>query len=114
MKTILVCGGRNYADRAKVFKELNAIKKPFHLIHGNAEGADMIAALWADQFGEGITVKAYPANWARWKRRAGPIRNWEMLQEGKPDLVIAFPGGTGTNHMKTIARDAGIEVREVV
>ena len=36
-----------------------------------------------------------------------------MLDEGKPDLVVAFPGGRGTAHMTRIARGAGIEVIEV-
>jgi hypothetical protein len=36
-----------------------------------------------------------------------------MLEQGRPDLVVAFPGGNGTHHMKRIARAAGIEVLEV-
>ena len=36
-----------------------------------------------------------------------------MLDEGKPDLVIAFPGGKGTADMARRAREAGIEVIEV-
>lgn len=114
MITLLVTGGRDYRDRQKVFETLDhyytKIAK-FHLIHGNAEGADMISALWAQE--RGVSVKAYPADWGRFKRRAGPIRNHEMLQEGKPDIVIAFPGGSGTAHMKEIARKAGVEVREI-
>lgn len=33
-----------------------------------------------------------------------------MLQEGKPDLVVAFPGGRGTAHMTRIAQEAGVPV----
>jgi UDP-N-acetylmuramoylalanine-D-glutamate ligase len=36
-----------------------------------------------------------------------------MLAEGKPDLVVAAPGGRGTADMVRRARDAGIEVVEV-
>jgi hypothetical protein len=36
-----------------------------------------------------------------------------MLEEGKPDLVVAFPGGTGTANMVKQARAAGVEVLEV-
>ena len=36
----------------------------------------------------------------------------QMLEEGKPDLVVAFPGGRGTENMKKLAREAGVEVIE--
>ena len=41
------------------------------------------------------------------------IRNRRMLEEGRPDLVIAFPGGKGTANMVRIALQAGIQVREI-
>ncbi|MEM9912925.1 MAG: hypothetical protein AAF922_19365 [Pseudomonadota bacterium] len=43
-------------------------------------------------------------------RAAGPIRNKEMLDEGCPDLVVAFPGGRGTANMVKQAQAAGVEV----
>jgi hypothetical protein len=36
-----------------------------------------------------------------------------MLKEGKPDLVIAFPGGRGTDMMVGLAKDAGVEVLDL-
>jgi ABC-type sugar transport system substrate-binding protein len=36
-----------------------------------------------------------------------------MLDEGKPDIVVAFPGGTGTADMVRRARKAGVVVIEV-
>ena len=41
------------------------------------------------------------------------MRNREMLERGRPDLVIAFPGGPGTANMVKLAREAGIEVIKV-
>ena len=35
-----------------------------------------------------------------------------MLREGRPDLVVAFPGGKGTAHMVGLARRAGVAVLE--
>jgi len=52
------------------------------------------------------------ANWAELGRKAGPIRNQQMLDEGKPNLVVAFPGGRGTADIVRRARAAGIEVVE--
>lgn len=114
MRKVLVTGGRTYSDRAKMFRILDLTWKeePFILVHGAAVGADTLAAFWAQERGD-VEVRAYPADWEHYRRAAGSIRNWDMLRQEKPDLVIAFPGGTGTNHMKTIAREAGVEVREI-
>ncbi len=53
-----------------------------------------------------------PANWDEYPRRAGIIRNREML-EHKPDAVIAFEGGPGTANMVKIADRAGIAVYRI-
>jgi hypothetical protein len=53
----------------------------------------------------------YKAEWDKHGRAAGPIRNQQMLDDGKPDLVLAFAGGRGTDDMCRRAREAGIEVR---
>ena len=56
---------------------------------------------------------AFPAEWKKHGKAAGPIRNRKMLQDGKPDLVLAFPGGRGTANMVELATDAGIRVMHV-
>jgi len=53
------------------------------------------------------------AKWSKHGRAAGPIRNQEMIDECKPDLVVAFPGGRGTADMVRRAKAAGIRVIEV-
>jgi len=108
---VIVCGGRDYDDRAKVEDVLlffNPAKVT--IVHGNAAGADRLAAVAASDFG--FHVEAWLADWARHGKGAGPIRNQQMLDAGA-DLVIAFPGGKGTAHMVRIAREAGVPVLEV-
>jgi hypothetical protein len=108
---VLVCGGRDFADTEKLFRVLSDRhdNNPFSLlIHGAAKGADTLASEWA--FERGVPQQAYPADWARDGRAAGPIRNRLMLEEGKPDLVIAFPGGKGTENMRQQAFKAGVPV----
>ena len=81
-------------------------------MHGGARGADSIAGEEAKEFG--LTVLAFSADWRRYGRAAGPIRNLQMLEEGKPDLVIAFHAdldhSKGTKDMVEQARKAGIKV----
>jgi hypothetical protein len=111
---VLVCGGRYYNDDACVEKVLNDLhsKTPFTvLIHGAARGADTLANVWAKL--KGIERIPCPANWTAYGPAAGPIRNQYMIVTHKPDLVVAFPGDTGTADCVRKAKAAGIEVMEI-
>ena len=115
MTRIIVCGGRNYTNRERLFKELDAVHSERHisvLIEGGARGADRLAFEWGCQH-VGILKIRCEADWVKHGRAAGPIRNQRMLNECAPDLVVAFPGGSGTADMVRRARDAGVEVIEV-
>jgi len=61
-----------------------------------------------------IQVRCYNADWQRHGRGAGPIRNQAMLDDGKPHLVIAFPGGRGTVDMIRRAKAAAVAVAEII
>lgn len=110
---VLVCGGRDYAEKAVVWHCLDNIGPPevSEIISGMAPGADTLAADWARRFG--FPLHKFPADWQKHGRAAGPIRNQRMLDEGKPDLVVAFPGGRGTADMVARARKAGVPVLDL-
>lgn len=57
-------------------------------------------------------MTCFRADWEQCGRQAGPLRNARMLAEGRPDAVIAFPGGKGTADMVRKARAAGLPVVE--
>lgn len=78
------------------------------IIHGAAPGADTLAGATAQDLD--FLVEAFPADWERHGRDAGPIRNRAML-DTKPDLVIAFKGGRGTENCVRQAKKLGITVR---
>ena len=109
---VLVCGGRTYDDNIKLSAILDAYGPQISLlIHGGARGADKLAGEWAER--HGVPVRVFPANWDQQHSSAGPIRNQQMLDQGKPDMVIAFPGDRGTADMVKRAKIARIKVREV-
>lgn len=112
MTRVLVCGGRDYADEARVFAELNDLDPDF-LIEGGAGGADTLAWRWANCKLPPDRRLTISAEWDRYGKAAGPMRNQRMLDEGKPDLVLAFPGGKGTADMIRRAKRAGIQVKEI-
>lgn len=107
---ILVCGGRGFDDYQRLASVLDQFVGVTHLIHGAARGADTLAARWAER--HGIQPVACPALWDTFGRSAGFRRNDAMLAL-HPDLVVAFPGGRGTEGMVRIARDAGVAVYRV-
>lgn len=114
MTKVLVCGGRDYHDKDFLFSTLDA----FHLEHkftlliqGGARGADNLVKIWA--FYKKIPSLEFPANWVMYGKAAGQIRNQQMLVEGKPNLLIAFPGGIGTKNMIFQAKAASIPIYQI-
>lgn len=111
---VLVCGGRVFDDRNAVFRtldEIHAANRITLVINGGAPGADDLSSKWART--RSVPMHIEPADWKKHGRVAGPIRNRRMLDEQKPDLVVAFPGGAGTNNMIAIAEKAGVPVKRV-
>lgn len=111
---VLICGGRDYHDHIRFNEVLNKLHKEAGIdvvIEGGAKGADMLAANWA--YTNGVARESFLADWENQGKFAGPARNQRMLDEGRPDIVIAFPGGRGTADMCRKARKAGVEVYEV-
>jgi hypothetical protein len=111
MTKVLVCGGRDFDDRAALdaaLDRLHAQQRFTLVIAGGAPGADTMAEEWARD--RGIRTRIFRARWSIYGRAAGPIRNARMLRKGRPDLVVAFPGGKGTAGMVALAREAGVEV----
>ena len=92
---ILVCGGRDFVDYERLERVLDASGATL-IIHGGARGADSLAGAWAKK--RNVPVLVFYADWSV-GRKAGILRNQKMLDEGKPDKVIAFPGGRGTADM---------------
>jgi hypothetical protein len=112
---VLVCGGRDYANASALNEALDAFhreKNVTRLIHGAARGADALAAAWS--LSRNIPTSAFPAYWSVHGKAAGFRRNEVMLRLGRPELVVAFPGGKGTAHMVGLAKAAELPVMQVL
>lgn len=106
---VIICGGRGFDNEPWLFlvlDEAHAGRRITRFVEGGARGADRLARKWAAA--RGVEVRTFEADWMKHGKAAGPIRNGRMLEEGKPDLVIAFPGGRGTAGMMMQARVRGI------
>jgi hypothetical protein len=113
VQCILVCGSRDWTSESVIWDALRSYKVGMPddplIIHGAARGADELAAWIAESMD--LPVKAFPADWKTHGKRAGFLRNIQMLDEN-PDLVIAFQrnGSRGTQHTIDNARKRGIPV----
>ena len=107
---LLVCGGRKYDNRKRLYELLDHLK-PSCVVHGDAPGADKIAGEWA--ISNGVPEIRVPANWTFFDNRAGPIRNGWMLEFIKVDAVLAVRGETGTADMIRLAKVKGIKVLDM-
>ena len=132
IKTIsaIVCGGRDYNNEYHAFEQLDALFKNvlndkntiLEIIEGNAKGADQIAGKWAKMHqSQGVIHTMIPANWNKYGKKAGFMRNSEMAtrlqarrdQAGTSAHVIGFPGGRGTEMMLKTAAERGFDIIKV-
>lgn len=110
--TIMVSGSRDWSDEKKIYQVLADLDVPngkrVRLIHGDCRGADQIAARIAKSFN--WDVKSFPAEWNKYGKKAGPMRNIQMLDQ-KPDLVLCFPlpSSIGTKQVERLAKERGLK-----
>lgn len=111
MLTILICGTRNREPRELLEKIISKFQPGDIVIAGAAKGVDRCAAAVARS--KGFQVREFPADWDRFGKVAGPLRNQEMLDQ-RPDVVIAVHDdpslGKGTKDMVFRASRAGVPV----
>lgn len=117
MTDLVVTGGRDFKDEDFVWMCLNSlrIKKSTKIHVGDALGVDYAALEWAMSKHTGLRL-VYKADWDKYGKAAGPIRNKEMLEaakKGAAPLVLAFPGGKGTANCVKQAKEMGLDVLEV-
>ena len=99
---IIIAGGRDFVPTQAHWTLLDDLRKTVQwdeVVSGGARGADRFGELWGRS--RGIHVRVFPADWERYGRRAGPLRNIQMAEYA--DGVVLFPGGTGTAHMARTA-----------
>lgn len=113
MTKILICGGRNLSH-IKVCEWLqvnfvNMFPLAHEIIHGdNPRGGDAGAAMFANMMVGKLLHTRCPADWDKYDKAAGMIRNKMMRDVHKPDAVLAFPGGRGTDNMIKLAMEKHI------
>ena len=106
---IIVAGGRDFINKSIAFTVLDSIVKDDDvIISGHARGADTLGEFYAKE--HGLKMELYPAEWDKYGRSAGPIRNRQMAEAA--DALIAFWDGKsrGTKNMIETAKKLNLHV----
>jgi hypothetical protein len=121
----IICGGRELVWQPVYTAWLREIHRTENLIYvlvgsngqdGGLVGADAHAYAWAERCG--IDRLCHDANWVKYGKLAGPIRNGQLLdlqrsiaqQYSAYRVVLALPGGPETKDMCIQAEAAGVPV----
>lgn len=101
--TLIISGGRDFDDVEFMIDKLGKIHNSYHItkvVTGGARGADEIGMLWAAEMEIPYdTYEVTDQDWKKHGKKAGILRNHDMLEQADPDGVICFPGGRGTEDM---------------
>lgn len=113
---VIIAGSRNYIDEQDFMQRMNAIsmkyghwiQKTTEVVSGTARGADQLGEKWAKLMD--LPITEFPANWEKFGRSAGFIRNGEMAQYA--DALVVFWDGVspGTRSMIDLAKGRGLKV----
>lgn len=115
MIKVIIAGTRDFNDYAFLKKNvdyflqgINPNNEEIEIVSGNARGADKLGERYAKE--HNLPVKLFPANWDKYGKQAGYLRNQEMANYS--DVLIAFwdEKSKGTKHMIDIAKKQGLTV----
>lgn len=122
MTRILISGSRDWDEWliiGRTIKSAISLLQPYFedydevtIVHGACPtGADELADQWAAE--NGVAVERHPADWDTHGRRAGYLRNQEMVDAGA-DIVLVFNKNSsrGASMTARLAREAGLPVIE--
>ena len=124
---VLVTGSRDWDNERLICESLTKLllgagaggAERFIVVHGDARGADRIASNWVRYHrpqgiapGTAVSEERHPAEWDRFGKRAGLIRN-QVMVEGGAEMCLAFirNGSPGATHCAGLAEKAGIPTR---
>lgn len=108
---VIVAGSRSFNDyvsvKANLDEMFDGVEEEITIISGTARGADQLGERYARE--NGIPLERYPAEWGKYGKRAGYLRNKQMAE--KATHLVAFWDGKsrGTKHMINLAQEHGLD-----
>jgi len=113
MIKVVIAGSRTFNDYELLKTKMDAIlqnQTEVEIVSGTAYGADQLGERYAQE--RGYPVKRFPAQWEKFGRRAGYLRNEEMANYAS-HVVVFTNGSKGSQHMIDISTRLGLPLRIV-
>ena len=111
MYSCIIAGSRNgvsYDDVLKAMEECPWTSEISEVVSGKARGVDTMGEQWAKE--NNVPIKEFPADWKKWGKSAGHIRNREMGDYADALVAVWDGSSRGTKHMIDYAKDKGLKV----
>lgn len=110
---VIIAGSRDlnkieYVRKAVGLFIQKSDKSITEIVSGTARGVDRLGEDWANE--HGIPIKRFPANWDRYGKQAGYLRNKQMAEYGGALIAIWDGESPGTGMMINLAREHGLLV----
>lgn len=114
MFKVIIAGSRGFDNYELLKKRMDKLlqkKKPedIEIVSGTAKGADSLGERYAKE--RGYTLKRLPAEWDKYGKRAGYIRNYEMAVYADACVVFWDEESNGTRNMIYSAKVRKIQLR---
>lgn len=114
MDKVIVAGTRYFNNYDLMCKKLDYFLcnlEDIEIVSGTARGADALGEQYANE--HNLTIKQFPADWDKYGKRAGYLRNNQMADYA--NYLVAFWDGKskGTSLMINLAKEKGLKIRVV-
>lgn len=114
MYKVIIAGGRDFENYNQLkeacdFYLQNKRKEGVEIVSGGANGADKLGERYAKE--RGYPIKEFPADWTKYHKAAGPIRNRHMAEYANALIAFWDGGSRGTKNMIEEARERWLDVR---
>jgi len=114
MTRLIIAGVRTFDDYELLKSKADEVVKDLgevEIVSGHAKGADMLGERYAAE--HAIPCTLFPAEWERYGRAAGPVRNGQMIEYAKQEtpMLLCFWDGVahGTRNIIQKAEREGIQ-----
>ena len=111
---LVVAGSRDFNDYSLLSAELDKLlagKTNITIVSGTARGADRLGERYAAE--HNLRIERFPAEWEKYHKGAGPIRNMKMVQSADAVIVFWDNESSGTKNIIECARKEDIPYRIV-
>lgn len=113
---VIVAGSRSFNDFKLMVNKLDSILinqgENVEIVSGNANGADKLGEKYATEIRH-CKMKQFPADWDKYGKSAGYIRNKEMADYADACIVFWDGKSKGTKHMIDIANESGLKLKVI-